>query len=117
MKTHSAEALRKFSRKGSENWGLRKRRGIRKAFLAAFSISTMDMFAEALRKVNCSAGPSAEVKTMAAEVARKCSRKTYVRIKESNRGEVLATAHMFNRENDEQPVDIGARLFQTLRRI
>ena len=31
-------------------------------------------------EVNCSAGPSAEVETVAAEVARKCSRKTYVNV-------------------------------------
>ena len=43
-------------------------------------------------EVNCSAGPSAEVKTVAAEVAQKCSRKTYVGMKH-NKTEVLATAH------------------------
>jgi hypothetical protein len=32
-------------------------------------------------EVNCNAGPSAEVETVVAEVARKCSQKTYVSIK------------------------------------
>ena len=37
---------------------------------------------ESAAEVTCSAGQSAEVETVAAEVVQKCSRKTYVSIKE-----------------------------------